>query len=251
MTDLRRGVGPVLPVRVNDLCYAYPDSTAALLGVNLRVEAGESVALIGPNGAGKSTLLLHLNGILQGEGKIEVLGLSPAGKQAKALRRRVGFVFQNPDDQLFMLRVRDDVAFGPRNLDLPSEVVRQRVAEALVTVGMAGTEERSPHHLSTGQKKRIALATVLAMEPELLLLDEPSSNLDPRGRRALIQILQGLPMTKLIATHDLEMVLELCPRVVLLDHGRVIADGAATELLGDVALMDAHGLEVPGSLRRR
>ncbi|MBI3945683.1 MAG: ABC transporter ATP-binding protein [Armatimonadetes bacterium] len=236
-------------VRVEGLTYAYPDGTPALRGVDLTIARGESVALIGPNGAGKSTLLLHLNGILQGRGDVAVFGVSPSGRGMKTLRRKVGFVFQNPDDQLFLLRVGDDVAFGPQNIGLPAEEVAARVTRALVAVGMGGMAERAPHHLSTGQKKRVALATVLAMDPELLLLDEPSSGLDPRGRRAVIRILAALPLTKLIATHDLELVLELCPRSVLLDAGRVVADGPSRALLSDGALMEAHGLEVPGSMR--
>ncbi len=236
-------------VAVRDLTYVYPDGTPALCGVSLNVEAGESVALVGPNGAGKSTLLLHLNGILQGEGEVEVCGVRPTGRDVKRLRQKVGFVFQNPDDQLFLLRVRDDIAFGPRNMGLAPDEVNLRVMQALVAVGLAGAEERVPHHLSTGEKKRVALATVLAMQPEVLLLDEPSSNLDPRGRRDLIRVLAGLPVTRLVATHDLELVLELCPRVVVLDHGVVVADGSARALLADASLMEAHGLEVPGSLR--
>ncbi|HOQ28492.1 MAG TPA: ABC transporter ATP-binding protein [Armatimonadota bacterium] len=240
-----------LALRVRGLRYRYPDGTPALDGVNLEIAPGEAVALIGPNGAGKSTLLLHLVGILHGEGEIEAFGLKPAGPELKMLRQKVGLLFEDPDDQLFMPRVRDDVGFGPRNLGLPPEEVNRRIEQALAATGMTGTEERAPHHLSSGQKKRVALAALLAMEPELLLLDEPTSTLDPRARRELIRVLEALPVAKLIATHDLELVLELCPRAVILDRGRVVADGPPAELLSNAALMEAHGLEVPGSLRPR
>ena len=201
---------------------------------------------------GKVTLLLHLKlGILHGEGVVEAFGLKPSGRELKVLRQRVGLLFEDPDDQLFMPRVRDDVGFGPRNMGLPPEEVARRVEQALASTGMSGAEERAPHHLSSGQKKRVALATLLAMEPELLLLDEPTSTLDPRGRRELIRILEALPVARLIATHDLELVLELCPRAVLLDGGRIVADGPSTELLSNAELVEAHGLEIPGSLRPR
>jgi cobalt/nickel transport system ATP-binding protein len=238
-------------LRVHGLRYRYPDGTPALDGVDLEIAPGEAVALIGPNGAGKSTLLLHLVGILHGEGVVEAFGLKPSGRELKVLRQRVGLLFEDPDDQLFMPRVRDDVGFGPRNMGLPPEEVARRVEQALASTGMSGAEERAPHHLSSGQKKRVALATLLAMEPELLLLDEPTSTLDPRGRRELIRILEALPVARLIATHDLELVLELCPRAVLLDGGRIVADGPSTELLSNAELVEAHGLEIPGSLRPR
>lgn len=238
-------------LRVHGLRYRYPDGTPALDGVDLEIAPGEAVALIGPNGAGKSTLLLHLVGILHGEGVVEAFGLKPSGRELKVLCQRVGLLFEDPDDQLFMPRVRDDVGFGPRNMGLPPEEVARRVEQALASTGMSGAEERAPHHLSSGQKKRVALATLLAMEPELLLLDEPTSTLDPRGRRELIRILEALPVARLIATHDLELVLELCPRAVLLDGGRIVADGPSTELLSNAELVEAHGLEIPGSLRPR
>jgi len=238
---------PALEIR--GLSYSYPDGTRALEGIDLKVFEGERVALVGPNGAGKTTLLLHLNGLLRGEGQIMVFGRPLDRRSLWTIRKEVGLVFQDPDDQLFMPQVFDDVAFGPLNLGLPEAEVRERVAEALRIVGMEGAAERPPHHLSLGERKRIALATVLAMRPRLLALDEPTGNLDPKGRRELIALLQRLKGTLIIATHDLELVLELCPRAVLLYQGKVVADGLARELLGDERLMLAHGLEVPLSLR--
>ena len=236
-------------IEIRGLNYVYPDGTRALKEIDLEILEGERVAFIGPNGAGKTTLLLHLNGLLTGEGSIEVLEM-PLGDGAMGeIRRAVGLVFQDPDDQLFMPRVFDDVAFGPLNLGLPEAEVRERVVEALRIVGMEGHEERPPHHLSFGERKRVALATILAMRPKVLVLDEPTSNLDPQSRRELIALLRGLEKTLIVATHDLESVLELCPRAVLLDRGELIADGPARELLADEHLMLAHGLEVPLSLR--
>ena len=236
-------------IRVRGLRYSYPDGIEALRGIDLEVGEDERVALIGPNGAGKTTLLLHLDGLLRGDGEIEVLGMPLEKRTLPEIRRRVGFLFQDPDAQLFMPRVFDDVAFGPRNLGLPEGEVRARVAEALRAVGMEGTADQEPHRLSMGEKKKIALATVLSMRPQILLLDEPTSNLDPRGRRELIGIIRGLDATVIIATHDLELVLELCERAVLMDRGEIIADGPAREILGDPDLMYPHGLEVPPSLK--
>jgi cobalt transport protein ATP-binding subunit len=232
-------------VAVTDLHYSYPDGVAALRGVSLTVNPGEAVGLLGPNGAGKSTLLLHLNGILGSNGSVSVDGapLSPAN--LPAIRQRVGLVFQDGDDQLFMPTVFDDVAFGPRNLGHDSATVEARVRAALATVGMAGMENRPPHHLSVGQKKRVALATVLVMDCTVLVLDEPTAGLDPRGRREIIELLKGLPQTKIVATHDMALAWELCQRVVILDGGRVAADGASAELLTDRALLERHGLEMP------
>jgi cobalt/nickel transport system ATP-binding protein len=239
-------------VEVTGLSYAYPAGQVALRDVSFRVGAGECVGLVGPNGAGKTTLFLCLTGVLPpAPGAAQVAGLDP-GKTAE--RRRlpttVGIVFQNSDDQIFNATVADDVAFGPLNLGLPADEVRRRVAEALAKVGLSGCEGRVPFHLSGGEKRRVALAGVLAMRPDVLLLDEPSMYLDPRGRRELIGLLKGLGGTKVIASHDLEMILETCGRVLLLDRGRLLADGPAAQLLADTALMEAHGLEVPYSLRR-
>ncbi|MBS42666.1 MAG: cobalt ABC transporter ATP-binding protein [Nocardioides sp.] len=235
---------PVLDVR--GLAYAYPDGHAALRGVDLHVHAGERVALLGPNGAGKTTLVLHLNGIHTPEsGTVAVSGLPVEKEHLAEIRRRVGIVFQDPDDQLFMGSVRDDVAFGPANLGLRGEALEQRVLEALDQVGMADFRDRPPHHLSFGQRRRVAVATVLAMRPEILVLDEPSSNLDPASRRELADILRGLDVTVLMVTHDLPYALELCPRAVVLSEGRVVADGATYDVLTDDALMRAHRLELP------
>ncbi len=235
---------PVLEVR--GLAYAYADGHQALYGVDLRVHRGERVALLGPNGAGKTTLVLHLNGILTaGAGSVHVSGL-PVGKDTTAeVRRRVGIVFQDPDDQLFMPSVRDDVAFGPANLGLRGAELDRRVERALAQVGMADYADRPPHHLSYGQRRRVAVATVLAMEPEVLVLDEPSSNLDPASRRELADILRGLDVTVLMVTHDLPYALELCERSVVLSDGVVVADGGTREVLTDEALMAAHRLELP------
>ncbi len=235
---------PVLDVR--GLAYAYPDGHQALFGVDLHVHAGERVALLGPNGAGKTTLVLHLNGILTaGSGTVAVSGL-PVGKANLAeIRRRVGIVFQDPDDQLFMPRVREDVAFGPANLGLRGEALQQRVMSALEMVGMAEFADRPPHHLSFGQRRRVAVATVLAMQPEILVLDEPSSNLDPASRREFADILRSLDVTVLMVTHDLPYALELCQRSVVLSDGVIVADGPTIDVLTDDAAMRAHRLELP------
>ncbi|MCI0378129.1 MAG: energy-coupling factor ABC transporter ATP-binding protein [Gemmataceae bacterium] len=239
-------------VVVSDLTFSYPDGCRALDQVRFEIGRGETVGLVGPNGAGKTTLFLCLAGVLPVRpGHIRLLGLDPGVKpDRKQLPARVGIVFQNSDDQLFSTTVGDDVAFGPLNLGLPPLEVRQRVDEGLAQVGLSGMEARVPHHLSGGEKRRAALAGVLAMRPEVLLLDEPSMFLDPRGRRDLIGLLKALPGTKLIATHDLDMILDLCSRVLVLDRGRLAADGPAENLLGDAALMEGHGLDVPWRLRK-
>lgn len=235
-------------IEIEGLSFTYPDGHRALRGIDLAIAAGERVAFIGPNGAGKSTLLLHLNGILQGnEGVVRVMGHPVANGHLQWVRARVGLVFQDPDDQLFSPTVFDDVAFGAINMGYPEKEVRARVERALQQVGMDGYERRSPHHLSVGEKKRIAIATVLAMDPQVLVLDEPTSNLDPRGRWELIELLRQLPMTAVIATHDLEMVRELCPRTVILDEGKVVADGPTPTILADRSLLAEHGLAPPGS----
>jgi cobalt/nickel transport system ATP-binding protein len=235
---------PALEVR--GLAYAYPDGHQALRRVDLTVAPGERVALLGPNGAGKTTLILHLNGILQGSaGDVYVGGLAVERANLKEIRRRVGIVFQDPDDQLFMPTVRDDVAFGPANLGLRGDALDRRVRDALAAVDMAGAAERPPDHLSFGQRRRVAVATVLAMDPQILVLDEPTSNLDPAARRDLADILDALPVTAIIATHDLPYALELCPRTVILNDGVIVADGPTTEILGNTALMAANRLELP------
>ena len=235
---------PVLDVE--GLAYAYPDGHQALFGVNLHVHRGERVALLGPNGAGKTTLVLHLNGILSaGAGHVSVSGLPVEKANLKEIRRRVGVVFQDPDDQLFMGSVRADVAFGPANLGLRGAELEARVVHALDLVGMTEFADRPPHHLSFGQRRRVAVATVLAMEPEILVLDEPSSNLDPASRRELADIVRALDVTVLMVTHDLPYALELCPRSVILSDGHVVADGATYDVLTDDELMRLHRLELP------
>jgi cobalt/nickel transport system ATP-binding protein len=243
-TGVDAATAPSLEVR--DLAFAYPDGHQALFGVDLRIERGERVALLGPNGAGKTTLVLHLNGILDtGEGMVRVGGLPVERAHLKEIRRRVGIVFQDPDDQLFMPTVREDVAFGPANFGVPVEELGARVDRALEAVGMAEHADRSPLHLSGGQRRRVALATVLACDPEILVLDEPSSNLDPVARRELAEVLLGLGRTMLMVTHDLPYALQLCPRSVVLDDGVVVADGPTRELLADRDLLAAHRLELP------
>ncbi len=260
-------------LRVRNLSYTYPDGTVALRDVAFEVEDGQSVGIVGPNGAGKSTLLWHLNGLLpaavrspirrvesndgaaagasgsHNDAEVIVDGLAVVEANFPAIRRMVGLLFQDPDDQLFCATVREDVAFGPVNLDLPRDEVDRRVAQALADVDLEGAEHRMPQHLSLGERKRVCLAGVLACRPKLLALDEPSGNLDPRGRRHLMGILSQLTCTKLIASHDLELILELCDRVIVLDSGRIQALGPTEEILGNEILMLAHGLELPLSLR--
>ena len=230
-------------IHVTNLKFSYPDGHAALRGVTLSIEPGEKVALVGPNGAGKSTLMLHLNGILKGEGEVRVCSWSLDNGNLGKVRAAVGLVFQDPDDQLFSPTVFEDVAFGPLHMGLPEAEVRQRVARALDSVGMGAYAARVSHHLSVGEKKRIAIATVLSMQPEILVLDEPSAGLDPRARRGLINLLRDLPQTMLISTHDLPMVRQLFPRTVIMDQGHIVADGPTDALLNDTALLEAHGLE--------
>ena len=239
---------PVLDVR--GLAHAYPDGHQALYGVDLHVHQGERVALLGPNGAGKTTLVLHLNGVLRaGAGTVAVSGLPVEDGTLREVRRRVGIVFQDPDDQLFMPTVGQDVAFGPRNLGLRGAELEHRVAEALELVGMGEHADRPPHHLSFGQRRRVAVATVLAMRPEILVLDEPSSNLDPASRRELAEILRSLDVTVLMVTHDLPYAWELCERSVVLSGGVVVADGGTAEVLSDAELLAEHRLELPAGFR--
>jgi len=232
-------------VRIDNLSFCYPDGQHALTDISLTIHQGETVALIGPNGAGKSTLLLHLNGILRSNGVVKILGRPVDDKNLRWVRSQVGLVFQNPDDQLFSPTVFEDVAFGPINMGYSEAEVRQAVTRALGWVGMGGYEQRSPHHLSVGEKKRIAIATVLSMMPEILVIDEPTSNLDPSSKWSLIGWLKRLPMTRIIASHDLELVQALCQRVIVFDKGRVIADGTTNCILADIPLLRAHGLAPP------
>jgi cobalt/nickel transport system ATP-binding protein len=233
-------------IEVENLSFAYPDGNQALQEVSLRIAPCEKVALVGPNGAGKSTLMLHLNGILDGKADLlKVGGLELTPKNLKKVRSRVGLVFQSPDDQLFSPTVYDDVAFGPLYQGLPPEAVELHVTQALEAVQMTDYRDRVSHHLSMGEKKRIAIATVLAMQPEVLVLDEPTAGLDPRARRTLIRLLRELDLTMLTSTHDLHMVQELFPRMVIMDEGRIVADGPTPVLMNDELLLEAHGLEKP------
>jgi cobalt/nickel transport system ATP-binding protein len=231
-------------IDVHDLVFSYPDGHPALRGVSFGIAPGEKVALVGPNGAGKSTLLLHLIGILRGAGRVTVCGQLLTDKTLGPIRSAVGMVFQDPDDQLFCPTVFDDVAFGPMYQGLPELEVRAHVATALADVGMADRVNRVSHHLSNGEKKRIAIATVLAMQPEVLVLDEPTSGLDPRARRGLIRLLRDLPQTMLVSTHDLRMVQELFPRTIVMDEGLVCSDGPTADLLATPEVLQTHGLEV-------
>lgn len=243
-------------VRVTGLSYRYPTGRDALRDVSFSIAPGERLGLVGPNGAGKTTLLHHLNGLLPGDAHrrettspVELLGMPVIPANFGEVRRFVGLVFQNPDDQLFCATLGEDVAFGPRQLGLSAVEVERRVLASLEAVGLGGKERSHPFQLSVGERRRGCLAGVLACDPSLLVLDEPSSNLDPRSRRQLIECLAGLTAAELIATHDLELVLDLCDRVLLLDEGRIRADGAPLEVLSDARLMEAHGLEVPLSIQ--
>ncbi len=234
---------------VENLAFEYPDGNQALFGVNFRIEAGERVALLGPNGSGKTTLILHLNGILAaGHGRVTVDGtvVDTNDKESlKHVRSRVGVVFQDPDDQLFMPTVAEDVAFGPYNMGLRGEELEYVVKDALEQVGMLNFRDRPPHHLSFGQRRRVAVATVLAMKPRIVVLDEPSSNLDPASRRELAEILRSLDITMLMVTHDLPYAAELCDRSLLLSGGVIVADGPTRGILADEQLLAQHRLELP------
>ncbi len=238
-------------VEVVDLRYSYPDGTKALKGLSFRITHGESVAVVGANGAGKSTLLLHLNGYLTPQHGTVRIGDYPLTKETlQEIRRTVGMVFQDPDDQLFMPTVQEDVAFGPLNLGLPSKEVESRVTAALERVGASALKNRAPYHLSGGEKRAVAIATVLAMSPDILVMDEPSSNLDPAARRRLINLLKSFQHTKIIATHDLDMVMDLCARTIVFHHGKIAADGPTEEIFRDEILLEACGLEKIQRLQR-
>ena len=230
-------------VDAQGLRFRYPNGVVGLDGIDLHVTHGERVAVLGPNGAGKTTLMLQLNGLLRGEGELEVAGLRVGDGDVRELRAAVGLVFQDPDDQLFMPTVAEDVAFGPLNLG--AEDVRERVDSALAAVRMEHVIDRAPHQLSLGQRRRVAIATVLAMQPRLLVLDEPSANLDPRARRELLEVLDGIDRTMLVVTHDLPFAAQLCERAVLLSGGRIVADAPCADILRDEELLAAHDLELP------
>lgn len=235
-----------LALEISDLHFTYPDGRNALDGVTLSMRPGERLALLGPNGAGKTTLALHVNGLLRADrGTIRLGELELSDDNLLEIRRRVGLVFQNPDDQLFMPTVCEDVAFGPANLGLEGDELARRVDEALSTVEASELRARVPHHLSGGERRRASLATVLAMHPDLLVLDEPAAGLDPAGRRELIETLKNLEITQLVITHDLPLALELCPRSLIMDRGRIVADGATAEIVADSELLARHRLEMP------
>jgi cobalt transport protein ATP-binding subunit len=233
-------------IELQHVHFRYPDGFEALRGVDLRIGPGEKVALVGPNGAGKSTLMLQLNGTLRpAHGSVRVAGLEITKDTLRRVRAEVGLVFQDPDDQLFSPTVFDDVAFGPLHMGLPGEEVHARVEAALAAVGMTGFEHRVPHRMSLGQRKRVAVATVLSMDPSILVFDEPSAGLDPRGRRELIGLLRSLDQTMLVSTHDMRLVVEVFERTVVVDDGVVVADGPTSRILADAPLLETHGLEAP------
>ena len=235
-----------------DVAYTYTDGTPGLKGVSFRILHGEAVGLVGANGAGKSTLLQHLNGCLfPDQGEVRIGEYPITDKNLHDIRRRVGIIFQDPDDQLFMPRVFDDVAFGPLNLGLPKDEVEQRVAHALQEVGISHLADRPPFKISGGEKRAVSIATVLAMKPDILLMDEPSSGLDPKSRRQLIHLLSGFIHTKIIATHDLDLVLDLCERTIVINHGRITADGPSLEIFNDQRLLEENHLEKPLTLQIR
>jgi cobalt/nickel transport system ATP-binding protein len=235
-------------IQIDRLSYDYPDGTPALRDIHLEVYQHESVAILGPNGAGKSTLLYHLNGTLIGKGEVVVLGVPVEKNNLKEIRRKVGLVFQSPEDQLFCPTVFDDVAFGPLNMGLNEKDVRHRVEKALEMMGLKGFEGRSAHHLSEGEKKRVALATVLSMDSEILALDEPTDNLDPAGSRMLVERIQSIPQTKVLVTHHLPVAVDLCERAVLLYEGRKIEDLSMKELLKDRPLLERFGFDADYAL---
>lgn len=230
-------------IEISDLSYSYPDGKQALHNISMQLMPGERVSLVGANGAGKSTLLYHLNGVFTGRGVIRVAGLEVTRVNLGRIRAMVGVVFQNPDDQLFSPTVYEDVAYGPNHQGLDKATVQQRVDRALAAVNMSEYAQRVPYHLSGGEKKRIAIASVLSMQPQILVFDEPTAGLDPRARRELIELLLRLPQTMLIATHDLNLVELLTPRTLLLDQGRLVADGETASILGNAALLRIHGLQ--------
>jgi cobalt/nickel transport system ATP-binding protein len=236
-------------IEIENLSYRYSDGTIALGEVTASIEHGQKVALIGPNGAGKSTLLLAMAGLIKGTGKVLIDGLQINRENMKKIRASLGLCLENPDDQLFMPTLFDDVAFGPLNMGLNAEQVKSHVADALRTVGLADMADKAPHHLSAGQKRAAAIATILSMSPKIIALDEPDGSLDPRNRSNLIKLLGGLSQTLVIATCNMNFAAVLADRVVLLDKGRIVADGDAKKIMSDAKLMLAHGLEVPAKLR--
>jgi cobalt/nickel transport system ATP-binding protein len=239
-------------VEFKNVFFRYPDGTEALTGVNFRITHGESVGVVGANGAGKSTLLQHMNGyLIPTSGTVTIGDLTLTGKTKREIRKKVGIVFQNPDDQLFMPTVFDDVAFGPLNLGLDEASVRERVRKALGMVNSLDLRDKPPHHLSSGQKSAVAIASVMAMEPDILAMDEPAANLDPRSRRSLISLLKTFKHSKIIASHDLDMILDVCERCIVIGGGAVVADGPSAEILSNKTLLEENNLELPLSFQGR
>ena len=239
-------------VEFKNVFFRYPDGTEALNGVNFRITHGESVGVVGANGAGKSTLLQHMNGYLMPtSGTVTIGDLIITGKTKREIRKKVGIVFQNPDDQLFMPTVFDDVAFGPLNLGLDEAAVRERVRKALGMVNSLDLRDKPPHHLSAGQKSSVAIASVMAMEPDILAMDEPAANLDPRSRRSLITLLKTFKHSKIIASHDLDLILDVCQRCIVIGGGAVVADGPSAEILSNKAFLEENNLELPLSFQGR
>ena len=238
-------------IEFKEVFFRYPDGTEALKGVNFRITHGESVGIVGANGSGKSTLIQHMNGcLLPASGTVTIGDLALTAKTRKEIRKKVGIIFQNPDDQLFMPTVFDDVAFGPLNLGLDEAQVRERVEKALAMVNALALRDKPPHHLSGGQKSSVAIASVIAMEPDILAMDEPAANLDPRSRRLLITFLKTYTHSKMIASHDLDLILDLCERCIVIGDGRVVADGPSAELLSNRTMLEENSLELPLSLQR-
>jgi len=236
-------------VRVTDLSFSYPDKTWVLKNISFSLKQGETLGIIGPNGAGKSTLLLHLNGVLKQDGSVQIFE-EPVKKQSiRKIRKKVGLVFQDPNDQLFMPTVFDDVAFGPLNLGMDREQIILKVKDILNQLGLSGLEEKNPSHLSLGERKKVSLATVLVLEPQILVLDEPTANLDPGSKKSFINTLKNIPFTKIIASHDMDSIYDLCSRVLLMNHGRIKAQGKARHILRDKELLESNSLELPSPLR--
>ncbi len=239
-------------IEFRDVRYRYPDGTQALKGVSFRVTHGESVGIVGANGAGKSTVLLHMNGLLLPTSGVVTIGEVPLVKGTlEEVRRKVGFIFQNPDDQLFMPTVLEDVAFGPLNLGMSPGADGELALEALRRVGALDLRDKPPHHISGGQKSSVAIATVLAMNPDILVMDEPAASLDPKARRLLIGMLRSFTHSKIVASHDLDLILDVCERCIVIREGAVAADGPAEKILSDRELLEANSLELPLSLQRR
>ena len=239
-------------IEFNDVRYRYPDGVEALKGISFRITHGESVGVVGANGAGKSTLLLHMNGhLLPSSGDVTIGDIPLTKKTRPEIRKKVGVLFQNPDDMLFMPTVFDDVAFGPLNLGLEADKVRERVLEALQRVNASGLEDKPPHHLSGGQKSAVAIAAVIAMAPDILVMDEPAASLDPKSRRAVIRLLDSFTHSKIVASHDLDLILDVCARCLVIRDGIIVADGPTASILSDAALLDENNLELPLTLQGR